>query len=180
VSRRPAAARCHYLTRGMISHPSPRQSAAADPARRGTQPRSGVAAGILPAVEPGLPARRKNLTHCQCRLEIFESRKNAVAFFGRQDARPTSGRMPDATLQRRRRGIFVELRRQKKSSAPQERRMPLLRSFGLIWSRELQGFRAYGAGWLSYRPQSKNCGNTLSAFAFGGHLLGAGQRKFVT
>jgi hypothetical protein len=40
VSRRPAAARYHHRTRGMISHPSPRHMAAADPARRGTQPRS--------------------------------------------------------------------------------------------------------------------------------------------
>ena len=63
VSRRPAAARCHHLTRGMISHPSPRSMAAADPAWRGTLPRAVGFRASVSWTAAGSAAPRRFRTH---------------------------------------------------------------------------------------------------------------------
>ena len=61
--RRPAAARGQRRTRGMISHPSPRPMAAADSARRGTQPRSLGFRASVSWTAAGSAAPRRFHTH---------------------------------------------------------------------------------------------------------------------
>jgi len=49
-----------------------------------------VAAGILPAVEPGFPARRQTLTHYKASRRFREPLKNSGALSGRQGCAPST------------------------------------------------------------------------------------------
>ena len=56
-----------------------------------------VAAGILPAVEPRLPARRKNARNLPGAVETLNTSEIAVTIPGGRMPFSTSGKMPDAT-----------------------------------------------------------------------------------